>query len=408
MDISTLRDQSKTLTDHMLKVGYSQVYVKQVEREARWLVGNGKGYDSLDAAIEARLGETRSKSTIHARKGVLGIIREFALRGTLPEFGRRSPIRSRGAIDRLLPSFADVVDRYTRTAEGLGLAESTVAHRASTTASFLLAMQEAGRTSLSEVTQEDVLSRMTGEDGLPAFSATVSGILIAVLTSDLGPHSDEAARVAALIPRPKSSRHNVDFLDEEELEAVRNALADTDNDLTLRDRAIVNTLRLTGMRRSDVAALTFGDIDWDREEIEVVQRKTGEPLSLPLTAAVGNAIFDYVEGERPSSDDPHVFLLRTKSAAPINASTVSVAVRRVLDAAGVRVGDARSHGTHLFRHNAATTMVSSGVPRPVASAVLGHRDPGSLDAYLHADIERLRACALDVSAFGLGKGAFDV
>ena len=79
-----------------------------------------------------------------------------------------------------------------------------------------------------------------------------------------------------------------------------------------------------------------------------------------------------------------------------------------MDAAGVRVGGGRGRGAHLFRHNVATTIVGSGMQPALATAALGHEDPGTVDRYLHADVEHLRSCALDVSAFGLGEGAFDV
>ena len=81
---------------------------------------------------------------------------------------------------------------------------------------------------------------------------------------------------------------------------------------------------------------------------------------------------------------------------------------RIYDAAGIRLEQGDRRGSHVFRHRAATAMVGAGVPLPVASAVLGHEDPASIDSYLHADIEHLRECALDVSAFGIGEGAFDV
>ena len=53
-------------------------------------------------------------------------------------------------------------------------------------------------------------------------------------------------------------------------------------------------------------------------------------------------------------------------------------------------------------------MVSSGTAPAVASAVLGHDSPESLGRYLSADVEGLRRCALDVSRFPVGEGAFDV
>lgn len=40
--------------------------------------------------------------------------------------------------------------------------------------------------------------------------------------------------------------------------------------------------------------LKVGDINWETEELSIVQSKTGNPLKLPIRPAVGNAIYDYL------------------------------------------------------------------------------------------------------------------
>jgi hypothetical protein len=79
-----------------------------------------------------------------------------------------------------------VVDRHSKCPDFLGLAEATAYHYRSTTSSFLLAMQELGRASLGDVTEDDVLAYFAGESGGPAYSSAVSGPIARVLLSDLG------------------------------------------------------------------------------------------------------------------------------------------------------------------------------------------------------------------------------
>ena len=62
----------------------------------------------------------------------------------------------------------------------------------------------------------------------------------------------------------------------------------------------------------------------------------------------------------------------------------------------------------VYLDNAATTFISNGIPRPVASAALGHEDPSSLDYYTFADIKHLRDCALSIGKFPVRKGVFEV
>jgi integrase len=161
----------------------------------------------------------------------------------------------------------------------------------------------------------------------------------------------------------------------------------------------------TGMRPVDVVGMRLADIDWARDRIVLTQEKTAAPLVLPLTAAIGNPIFEYVESSRPDTGDDHVFLGALPPHDPLSPSALYHVASRIYDAAGVRTEGGRRRGTHLFRYNVGTKLVGSGVPRPVASAVLGHEDPTSIDSYLHADFEHLRTCAIDVSRFPVREGA---
>lgn len=64
----------------------------------------------------------------------------------------------------------------------------------------------------------------------------------------------------------------------------------------------------TGLRGCDISALTLDSFDWEHDLIKITQAKTGQPLTLPLRAVVGNAVFDYLLKERPRSPEPYVFL----------------------------------------------------------------------------------------------------
>ena len=68
----------------------------------------------------------------------------------------------------------------------------------------------------------------------------------------------------------------------------------------------------------------------------------------------------------------------------------------------------KSKSLDLVRYNAATTLISNGIPRPVASAILGHVDPSSLDYYTFANLTHLRECALSIENFPVREEVFDV
>ena len=407
MGFEGLLSRSDELIRHMVEEGYSEGHVANVRKEIRWIGKNGGGYGSYEEACLARESESGSGKPWRGYRTVYGILKRFDLDGELPRRGHLDPLFERDAYNRLTPEFREVVDRHSRCPDFQGLAEATAYHYRSTASSFLLAMQELGRSSLGDVTEDDVLAYFTDESGGPAYSSAVSGPVARALSSDLGDLSADASRVATYVPVAKDGRKNVQYLTPEEVDAIRQAIGDG-SPLCLRDRAMGTLMLHTGMRASDVAALSLSDIAWESDEIRLTQQKTGVPLRLPLTAVVGNALYDYIAGERPASGDPHVFLSRREPHGPVTPGAVRSCAGRIYDAAGIRQREGDRRGTHLFRHNAATTMVASGTAPAVASAVLGHSSPESLGRYLSADVEGLRRCALDVSRFPVGEGAFDV
>ena len=407
MGFDRLLSRANVLIEHMRDDGHSANYVRQVSTEINWLRRDGWRYDSYESACRARESQTESGEMRRRYRLMYGILRRFDEDGVFPDFRPKEPLFKRGAYHKLDPRLGSVVDAFVVDGKARGLKGKTIKGYASAASLFLLAMQERGRESLGDVTEEDVLSFFAGPSGGPAYSSGFEKEVASALTSDLGPMSDDGRRVAAYVPRIRPRRNNIQYLQPEEVAAIRNVLEDGESGLSLRDRAIGALLLYTGIRPCDIVGLTMADISWDRDEISIVQVKTGSPLVLPMSAAVGNALFDYLAEGRPSSDDPHVFLGLARPHDPISACAVWHVASRMYDEAGVRTGAGR-RGTHLFRHNVATAMVGAGTPRPVASAVLGHDDPSSLDHYLSADIAHLRGCALDAGRFPVREGVFDV
>ena len=89
-----------------------------------------------------------------------------------------------------------------------------------------------------------------------------------------------------------------------------------------------------------------------------------------------------------------------------DSNSIENIVAKTFKLAGIRQEAGSRKGTHIFRHNAASSMLENGIQQPVISKVLGHSSPQSLDAYLSADFVHLKECALDIGAFPIGKGVF--
>lgn len=395
MEFKRLGSGWPLLTSHMAATGYSRGYII---RTCWFVVRILRMSDELGSWDDVRIlvDEPLSEGGRPYLRPTYVVCRQFDEEGILPRTPESRRHERTKARDSLCDGFAEVLDAYESAPHG-GKRPETVARELSGAACFLARLEGLGRTSPTDVTEDDVLAVMTGSDGMPAHGNSSAKRIRAVLA---GSGVEGCDRIASFVPVPRRWRRVQPSLTAAQSEAVASALADPQSALTQRDRAIGCLLHYTGMRACDVASLTLDEIDWDRDLISITQQKTGSPLTLPLLPQVGNAIFDYVTGERGASGDPHVFLSGEWPHGGIDASSVYNVARLVLDSAGV---EARG-GSHAFRRGVATSMLGAGVDPQVASAVLGHQSSRTTEGYMVASVEGLRRCSLDVSRFGGAKG----
>nr|NQU91540.1 tyrosine-type recombinase/integrase [Bacteroidota bacterium] len=71
-----------------------------------------------------------------------------------------------------------------------------------------------------------------------------------------------------------------------------------------RDYAMTLLASRLGLRASDIAHLTFSNIDWEKGTITLSQFKTGKIIELPLLVDLGEAIIDYLKYGRKKSESP--------------------------------------------------------------------------------------------------------
>jgi len=164
--------------------------------------------------------------------------------------------------------------------------------------------------------------------------------------------------------------------------------------IAARDAVITLLAVTTGLRACDIVNLRLAEIDWRARTAEIVQQKTHNPLTVPLTDLLVGRLAGYVLDQRPDSPDDHVFL---RCVAPHTRLSDHASIHRVIATVFGKAGvtDVKA-GTRLLRHNAASRLLREAVPLPTISAVLGHASPESTDLYLSVDEDRLLDCVLDI------------
>jgi tyrosine recombinase XerC len=203
---------------------------------------------------------------------------------------------------------------------------------------------------------------------------------------------------AKLLRTPRQERRLPDFLDEGETAALLRAPAPT----TLagrRDRAILETLYSTGMRVSELAALTRRDVDL-AQGMAHVRGKGGKERLAPLGSYALTAVEEYwsIQDERcgrgagPAGTEPPGG--RPGDGAPAFANKhgarLSVrGVRRIVEKYARRAGIAKTVSPHTLRHSFATHMLDHGADLRSVQELLGHAHIATTQIYTHVTTTRL-------------------
>jgi integrase/recombinase XerD len=163
----------------------------------------------------------------------------------------------------------------------------------------------------------------------------------------------------------------------------------------LRDHALLLMMSIYGFGAGEVIRLQLQDIDWKAATLKVVRPKTGVAFTLPLLPAAAKALALYLrDGRPPKTPTRHVFVRTNMPFNPLNSSS---AVRHIVVKHATAAGlNAPYLGSHVLRHSNAARQVDLGIRPQVLSDLLGHRDPGSISAYVRIATETLRDVSLPV------------
>jgi integrase len=164
-----------------------------------------------------------------------------------------------------------------------------------------------------------------------------------------------------------------------------------------RNYAIALMAAVHGFRSGDITDMTFTNIDWDSGTIRIVQSKTTSAVEHHLISLTGNALADYLLGERPDSSDPHIFLKRDGCA--LKSTSVSSMIFNAYNRSSI-VTKGRKHGSHSLRHSLASNMLISGAGILETSKALGHDDVDTTwNVYTKINTGYLRLCGLEVPTY---------
>jgi integrase len=165
-------------------------------------------------------------------------------------------------------------------------------------------------------------------------------------------------------------------------------------ELNLRERAMVMLAGSTGLRRSELVALTWSDIDLELMQVNVrrscVRNHFGDTKTeasrkpVPLHPSVVKCLKVWREDSPYRRDNDFLFpSIRRNGKQPLSPDTL---LKKIIRPAVVRAGiKDKAIGWHSFRHSLATNLRAAGVDLKTAQELLRHANSRiTLDIYTRA------------------------
>lgn len=163
--------------------------------------------------------------------------------------------------------------------------------------------------------------------------------------------------------------------------------------LAARDQLVLLALVTTGLRRSELIALSWGDVDLDADHASLLVRrgKGGKPRRQPLPPVLAEQLAAVKEQRAPASDDPVFCGL---AGGRLQPTILAGIVRRAAERAGLE-----KHVTvHTLRHTAATWLRQATGDARLVAEYLGHADLSTVSRYAHVAEPELQAAAERIAA----------
>jgi integrase/recombinase XerC len=259
-------------------------------------------------------------------------------------------------------------------------------------------LSERGVAGPEAVTASAVEAAFRGLDWSPASRARA----ITALREWLAPHHPPNRCPVDLIDRPRAAPPPVPRLSQADAAALVDGTGagrtggPVARALGLRDRALLEVLYGSGLRRQEACDLVLAGLDFEHESLRVVG-KGGRARTVPLTEPAVAALREWLAAGRPllvagrvaqAAARAPVFVSR--AGRRLDGSAVYRIVARELRASG------RAGGPHLLRHAAGTHLLEGpggrdGAHLRVVQEVLGHASLATTQRYTGVTTKAMQA-----------------
>ena len=153
----------------------------------------------------------------------------------------------------------------------------------------------------------------------------------------------------------------------------------------IRDRAILEVMYATGIRRAELVSLTIYDVEMQTGTMRIEHGKGDETRLVPLTETAVTALKLYLEESRPcfATEAGQIRLfVSSRSGGRLDADDI----RRIVRKAGKNAHIKKHITPHTLRHTCATHLLKGKADIRQIQKLLGHRRLSSTEIYTHVDL----------------------
>jgi integrase/recombinase XerD len=295
------------------------------------------------------------------------------------------------------PNFLEVHILYENYLTDSNQKKKSILTKLSRVKRFFMFLQEQGITGTKEVSASVVIEFM---NSLKCSTAYRSNILITVRDflncPTVAAHFQD--RLVNILDSVHISRYErlPSFYSNKEIQQILLKI-DRKSPEGKKDYAAIILAVELGLRVSDIRKLQLTEIIWDKNAIELFQKKTGEFIRLYMTENVKWALLDYLMNARKKdSEFDNIFIRSRAPYKPYGESSgFYERINKYIKLAGIKT-EGRHHGFHSCRHGLATRLMNEGTPITVVSEAMGHKFANVTKEYIRMDISRLKLAALEV------------
>lgn len=184
------------------------------------------------------------------------------------------------------------------------------------------------------------------------------------------------------VPLPKRGRPLPKFLTENEMAELMAVPAGPGTAQRLRDRALIELIYSSGLRRAEVVSLNCGDVDYMSGTVRVFGKGSKERV-VPVGDGALRALRAYLQGRRREDAEP---MFTGPTGKRLSDAGLVFILSRWVKASALK----KKITPHVLRHSFATHLMNRGCDIRMVQEMLGHVSLQTTQIYTHVSLDRMK------------------